>query len=183
MKFPRFIAVAAASLAFAASGCLVSETPLLDAQTGRGAPLGDGRYDVCQYEEGDADCTPMRISRDGSGLYTMVVEDDADDVTLARFRRIGRGAWLAQMSGEDDGGYFYLYGERRDEGFTLYLMMCEELPPALREKYVGRGEMEVEDDNFACNVKSRAAATAAAKAYMTMEREAAAARIVYRPAQ
>lgn len=168
-------------VALALSACLVSETPLLDAQSGRGAPLGDGLYDVCQHEEGEADCTSMDVARDRTGLYRMVVTDDEDDITVVRFRRVGRGAWLTQMSGEEDGAYFYLYGEKRDEGFTLFLMMCAELPAAVREKYVARGEMEVEDDNFACNVKTLAAASAAARAYMKMDRAGDAPRIVYRP--
>lgn len=169
------------ALALALGGCLVSEEPLLDAKNGRAAPLVPGAYDACQYEAdgGEPDCRVMEVKRAKDARYEFYDEED-EELTFIRFRRIGRGIWLAQLIGEDDEDYFYFVGERRNGDFVLTMIMCEDIPESVRAKYSARGEMEVDDDASVCEVKTLRAATASAKAYRTATTPESRSHIVYR---
>jgi hypothetical protein len=157
----RFVAVAAL---LAASGCLVSETPLFDAGNARSKPLKAGRYSVCSYSSDapdDSECNPADVSVDRSGLYKLTVEDD---VVEARFRKVARGAWAAQFAEDGEESHYY-FGARKDGVFTLTMMWCENLPEELRNDLVDRGDLVVENDNKVCNISDARAVVAAARAY------------------
>lgn len=175
----RLFAIAAG---LALGGCLISEAPLLDAKNGRARPLDPGLYEACEHdgEGGEPECKEIDISRDGAALYALSAEDE-DETTLARFRRIARGAFLAQLNeAEDDDEYFYFIGETAGEDFVMAMIVCEDIPEAVRAKYSARGEMEVDEDASTCVVNTLGAATAAAKAYRAATTPESRSRIVYR---
>lgn len=143
------------------TGCLVSEEPVLDGSNGRARPLSEGPHLMCPVDEAD-ECQSMTVARDSTGLYSFVAEDDAP--TKMRFRRIGRRGYAAQS--QEDDGYAYYYGAGDSRHFRLTMMMCPDLPAALRVRLIERGALETEDDNFeTCIVKNRNGLTAAAKSY------------------
>jgi len=152
----------------ALGGCLISEAPLLDAKNGRAAPLDPGLYEACEHdgEGGEPECNRIDVSRDGAALYTFRAEDE-DETTFARFRRLARGAWLTQLSGEEDEDYFYFLGETAGDDFVMAMIVCEAIPEAVRAKYSARGEMEVDEGKYAstCVAKTLRAAIAGAKAF------------------
>jgi hypothetical protein len=162
------------------SACLISETPLLDAMNGKATPLDPGDYNACSVEEegGEPDCKAMKVSRDETALYRFDAADE-DEPTFARFRKIGTGAWVAQLSSEDDGSYFYFLSEAHGDEFVMALIDCEDIPKAVRDRYVKRGQMEVEDDATACNAKALAAVTGSAKAFRKAAPISTRARIIY----
>ena len=176
----RLFAIAAG---LALGGCLISEAPLLDAKNGRATPLDPGLYEACEFdgEGGEPECNEIDISRDGAALYALSAEDE-DETTFARFRRIARGAFLAQLNEaeDDDDEYFYFIGETAGEDFVMAMIVCEDIPEAVRAKYSARGEMEVDEDASTCVAKSLGAATAAAKAYRAATKPESRSRIVYR---
>lgn len=162
-------------------GCLISETALLDARNGRAAPLESGEYLACEHdgEGGAPDCRRMAIARDRSGLYALRAEDE-EQAVYARFRRIGRRAYLAQLIGEDDEDYFFFLGERKGGAFTLMMINCEDIPGDVRARYVARGEMTVDDSVTTCVATTLRAATASAKAYRAAAPLSSRPRVVYR---
>lgn len=176
----RLFAIAAG---LALGGCLISEAPLLDAKNGRARPLDPGLYEACEHdgEGGEPECKEIDIRRDGAGLYGLRAEGE-DETTLARFRRIARGAFLAQLNGseDEDEDYFYFIGETAGEDFVMAMIVCEDIPEAVRAKYSARGEMEVDEDASTCVVNTLRAATAAAKAYRAATKPESRSRIVYR---
>ena len=177
----RKFAVLLAALAL--GGCLISEEPLLDANNGRGRPLVPGLFEACDYSEDDedADCKNVMVARDATGLYRLLPEaDPEDEALLVRFKRIARGAWLAQFRGEDDDDYFYFVGVAGESKFVLTMIQCEDLPAELRDKYVARGEMEVEDDYSVCMAKTLRAAKAAAKVYIGANPPPSRAKTIYK---
>ncbi len=144
------------------SGCLVSEDPVLDANNGRATPLGPGAYVMCPVGEEADDCQLMEVSFDASRLYTFASEDE--DPTEMRFRRVGHRGYAVQ-SREDD-SYVYYYGSGGRHQFQLTMMMCADLPEALRLQLIERGDLETENDDFeTCMVKTRKGLTASASAY------------------
>lgn len=156
----------AAGAAFALSGCLVSEVPLLDENTGRATPINNGVYTICPVSDdaGD-DCNTFAVDSDETGLYRFIKDDEPDDATLMRFRRVGRGGYLVQ-SDESDENYAYYYGAGDSEFIRLQMMMCNELPERERQRLIDRGDMEVDDDNSdICILKSLRGARKAAKIY------------------
>lgn len=174
----RLFAIAAG---LALGGCLISEAQLLDAKNGRARPLDPGLYEACEHdgEGGEPDCKEIDISRNGAALYGLRA-DGEDETTFARFRRIARGAFLAQLNGAEDEDYFYFLGEAAGEAFVMAMIVCEDIPEAVREKYSARGEMEIDEDASTCVAKTLGAATAAAKAYRAATTPESRSRIVYR---
>lgn len=168
----------------ALSGCLVSEEPLLDARSGRATPIAPGLYEACEIDadRSSHDCETMEVMRDDSALYSFILREDGEEeeTTRARFRRLGSGAWLAQLYGDEDEDYFYFLAEAVAGDFVMAMIVCEDIPAATRAKYVGRGEMEVDESASACVVSSLRAAIAAAKAYRSAIPMESRSRIVYR---
>lgn len=166
LSFRLFGLVAALMLA----GCLISKEPLLDARNGRAMPLDPGIYDACQFDDqsGEPDCRNMDVRRAKGGIYEFRSEDenaDADELIYARFRRIAHGVWLAQLIGQDDEDYFYFLAETVGDGFAMAMIVCGDIPEAVRAKYSARGEMKVDHDASTCEVNTLRAATASALAY------------------
>lgn len=171
---------AAAAACLALSACLISEEPLLDAANGNATPIADGDYVACQTgeEQSEPDCKATAISHDDTGLYRFVVEGE-DEVTLLRFRKLALKAWTAQLSGEDDDDYFYFIAKSGAAAFSLTMIVCEDIPKSIRNKYVKRGEMDVDESASVCTAKSLRAVTASAKAYLGPKAPKAKSQIVY----
>lgn len=173
----HFGAGAAASLAL--SACLISEEPLLDQRTGRATPFEPGSYRACEIEKDhEPDCRTAAISRDETRLYRFAVGGE-DDVTFMRFRRLAKSAWLAQIYGEDDEDYFYFLAEREGEDIALTMVVCEGVAENVRERYVARGEMEVDDNATTCTAKSLSAVMASAQAFRDAGKPGADGKMVY----
>ena len=175
----RWTAAAAACLSLPA--CLISETPLLDAKTGKATPFAAGDYVACQVEadEPEPDCKETAITRDDTGQYRFSVEGE-DEPTFLRFRKVGQAGWLAQLGGgEDDDAFFYFVARSTTDGFTLAMIVCEDIPKSIRKKYMARGEMEVDDSASVCTASSLGAVTASAKAALAVGAPAPKAQIIY----
>ncbi len=143
------------------SGCLVSEEPVLDAATGKGRPFAQGQYTACDSETAE-DCTLFAITRLDDGSYSLTAEDE--DPAIFRFRRIARDAYAVQ-SAEDD-GYAYYYGAGDSSGFSLTMMLCQDLPETLRAKLIAKNDLSTQDQDFeVCTVETMKGLVAAAKAY------------------
>ena len=171
------LTVFAASLFLAA--CLVSEEPLLDQRTGRAKPFESGAYQACEISEGhEADCRKTEISRDETGLYRFAAENE-EEASFLRFRRLARGAWLAQISEEGDEGYFYFLAEQDGGSVALTMILCKGVPETVRQHFVARDEMHVDDDASTCNAKSLSAVMASAQAFRAAGKPGADGKIVY----
>lgn len=145
-------------------GCLVSETPILDATNGKAKPFEDGLYEICDgTEEADsADCNTFAVERDVTGAYAFTMEDE--DPAAMRFRRVARNAYAVQ-SKEDD-SYAYYFGSGNSQRFRLTLMNCQHLPSMLRARLIARNDLATEHEDFEfCTVNTLKGLTAAAKAY------------------
>ncbi len=157
------LAVAGASLF---SGCLVSENPILDETNGRATPIKPGAYIACPLsDDADAsDCDAMIVFHDAGGLYRFEKEDEKP--SLFRFRKIARRGYAVQTTEDSDDSYLYYYGQRNGKRFRLTMMMCAELPAALRDDLIANGDLASEDDDFeTCVVNTLSGLTQAAKAY------------------
>lgn len=151
-------------VALALGGCLVSETPVLDARNGKALPLNPGPHFICGLtEDGEAeDCELFAVLRDDEGGFVFLKE--GEDPTHMRFRRFARNAYAAQ-SAEDD-AYLYYYAAGGGEKLVLVMMNCPDLPQRLRDRLIDRNHLEAEENDFnVCTVKTLAGLTAAAKAY------------------
>lgn len=156
-------------LSLALAGCLVSEAPVLDGKTGKAKPLKDGDYRVCQPKDdtGEPDCSVFAISRGADGVYTLAMEGEAP--ALMRFRRIASKAYAVQ-SKEGDDSYAYYFGAGDSERFLLTMMVCQDLPPALRTALIASGDLAAEGDDFeVCAVNTLKGLEAAARAYQRGE--------------
>ena len=145
-------------------GCLVSEQQLLDAKSGKAKPLADGSYTSCNLNEDGAkvDCSNFMLTRRSDGAYNFDLEDE--ERSILRFRRVARGAYVAQS--EDDGVYMYFYGFGDGKELSLVLMNCPDLPNNLRSNLIDGGDMTAEDDEFSvCKVNTMKGLVGAAKAY------------------
>ncbi|GJL90389.1 hypothetical protein [Hyphococcus sp.] len=145
-------------------GCLVSETPILDATNGKAKPFEDGLYQICDGAEGDesADCNVFSVKRDETGAYAFIME--GEDPAAMRFRRVARNAYAVQ-SAEDD-SFAYYFGAGDSQSFQLTLMNCKHLPSALRARLISRNDLSTEHEDFEfCTVNTLKGLTAAAKAY------------------
>jgi hypothetical protein len=164
------------------SACLISETPLLDATTGKATPFAAGDYTACQVDadQTEPDCKGTAITYDDTGRYSFIVEGE-DEPTFVRFRKAGQAGWLAQLGGgdDDDDGFFYFAARELSDGFTLAMIVCEDIPKSIRKKYVARGEMEVDDSASVCTASSLGAVTASAKAALAVGAPAPKAQIIY----
>lgn len=174
----RFIPVI---MAAALGGCLISEKPLLDESNGRATPIAPGLYDACQYDGngGEPDCKQMQVSLGDDGQYGFL-EEDEDETTFIRFRRISRMAWLAQLNGEDEDDYYYFLAETEGEDFVMAMVVCEDIPEKTRSKLVARKEMEIVDKGATCVAKTLHAAIAATNAYRKSTSPDKRSHIVYR---
>ncbi|GEM_PF-1402910 len=156
----------AGALAALLGGCLISEDPVLNARNGNAKPLAPGDYQSCPVNDDDdePDCQFMSVTRDRTGLYKFVSSED-QEVTEMRFRRVGRAGYAVQANGADD-GYAYYYGAGDTKKFRLVLMMCGDLPDAMRAKLIARGDLETDEDGYTtCAVKTVRGLTDPAKAY------------------
>ncbi|HXI88125.1 MAG TPA: hypothetical protein VNH64_11740 [Parvularculaceae bacterium] len=180
----------AAGLALLLTGCLVSEKPLLDEHNGRATPIAAGDYNACKYYDqngGAPECSRAHVAFDKTGLYSIKIDDDGDDddkPLSVRFRRLGGGAWLAQLGETSDTDNMYYIAEVEGDDFIMALINCEDLPEALRDKYVARGEMKVDTDATihvtTCTANTLGAVAAAAKAFRDGAPISMRARIVFR---
>jgi len=165
LQIIRTLLVSAAMVAL--SGCLVSENPVLDARTGRATPIAAGAYEMCPVGEKAkaGDCERFFITIDKTKLYRLENEGDEEPAEM-RLRRVGRNGYAVQLIGENDDGYSYYYGRKDDDSFFMTLMMCSDLPEALREKLIANGGFTLDGESRdICGVKTIAALAAAAKAY------------------
>ncbi len=156
-------AVAGASIL---GGCLLSETPILDATNGRATPIKSGAYIACPLkDDADAsDCSELIVSHDASGLYRF--ENLDEKPSLFRFRKIARRGYAVQTTEDSDDSYMYYYGRRVGKRFRLTMMMCAELPASLRDALIANGDLASEDDDFeSCVVNTLKGLTKASKAY------------------
>lgn len=150
---------------FILGGCLVSETPVLDASNGRATPLKQGVYLSCEAgeDEPEGDCVEFSVSYDKTGGYMFLVDDD--DPVEIRFRRVGRRGYAVQESDADAGFVFY-YALKTSQGLRLIMMQCADLPDRLRARLIQNGDMSSDDDSFeTCTVHNLRAVAAAARAY------------------
>ncbi|GJL94374.1 MAG: hypothetical protein DHS20C05_07790 [Hyphococcus sp.] len=149
----------------AVSGCLVSETPVLDASNGAATPLGPGDYVSCPVDDEaeESDCEDLKISHDASGLYSAVTS--SDEAMEWRFRRVARGGYAVQVKESD--GYAYYYGRMAGEALRMTFMQCPSLPADLRASLIRRGDLatEDEDDFETCAVNTVRGLSKSAKAY------------------
>ncbi len=158
-------------LAFAAlalSGCLVSETPILNAENGKARALKPGDYQMCPLSDDVTpdDCDPIRITKANDYAIHMVNLDDASDVIELRFRRIARSAYAVQQWEVGDDGYMYYYGKGNAKSFVMTLMICSDLPDRLRADLISKGDLEPEDESFdSCVVETADGLVQSAKAY------------------
>jgi len=119
--------------ALALSACLVSGDPLIapeDADT----PLRAGLYDQYELEPGaepDFD-GHMELVRRGDDYA--ILEDDEDDGSLMRLRRIGTALYAAQVWEMGDEGFMYLAVRPQDGGALFWFGDCEALGEADRER-------------------------------------------------
>ena len=158
-------AAVCAAVALSLSACLISDQPLLDPANAGAAPLEPGSYESCERDDdGDMDdCAPLDIARE-DGVYRLQPLDD-EEATLALFRPIGGGAFLAQMWGESDSDYFYFYADAREGALRLVMIECADLPEKLRASLSRRGALEIDDGGETCVAKTLNGAEAAARAY------------------
>lgn len=163
MRASLRFAVSAAALLLGA--CLISDQPLLDDANAVATPLEVGSYQSCQRddEDGEPECTPLDATLVGA-LYRFEAVDE-EEPTLARFRAIGSGAFLAQMWGASDKDFFYFYADQKEGALRLIMIQCADLPKTLRDRLVRRGDLEVEEGGETCIAKTLKGAEAAAKAY------------------
>lgn len=167
-KFKALIGLAGA---MALCGCLVSEEPILNAQSGTATPLDPGNYSVCpiddEADEDDCELYSLVVSEDGLHLFSQPdaeAEDSYDGDAQMRMRRIGRDGYAIQSLEGDS--YVFYYGAGDSEEFRLEMMLCADLPEDLRSRLIERGDLEAEDEDFeACVVKTQRALVDAAKAY------------------
>ncbi len=145
-------------------GCLVSETPILDAINGKATPFADGAYQICDGTEDaeTAECNVFSVARDDTGAYAFTME--GEDPAEMRFRRVARNAYAVQ-SKEDD-SYAYYFGSGDSRRFELTLMNCQHLPSAMRARLITNNDLATEHEDFEfCTVNTLKGLTAAAKAY------------------
>ena len=153
-------------VAFALAGCLVSEEPVLDERTGKARPLGVGAYEMCPVsnDADEDDCEQFTISVDATGLYRFQSDDEEDDASYLRFRRIARDAYAVQ-TGEDD-GYMYYFGRGDADHFELLMMLCASLSEKTRDRLIDNGDLSSDDDDFeTCAVNTLAGLRVAALDY------------------
>ena len=147
-------------------GCLVSREPVLDEANGKATPLAAGSYKACPVDEGEEDCARLNVTIDETGLYTMVAEDNAADITKMRMRRIARNGFAVQAFEVGGQGFGYFHARPEDDDFLLTMLMCDQLPEKLRRRLIKKKELVAEAENFEfCTVGSVSALKAAAKAY------------------
>lgn len=159
------VALALAAM-LALAGCLVSETPVLDAKTGKARPFSDGDYLACPLEDGEiasgADCDRFAVERQKTRDYLFLTE--GEEPARLRFRKIARGGYAVQSAESDS--FVYYYGKQSDGGLLLVMMNCPELPAELRARLIARGDLETDDDDFeVCAVKTLRGLVEPAKAY------------------
>lgn len=157
---------AAAAVAALLSGCLTSDTPLLNDTNAKAKPLSPGAYQSCDVgepdESGAPECRAVVVTLEGA-LYSIAPQ--GEDVTLARFKSLGSKAFLAQMSEEGEGGFFYFYVVKTADGVKMSMVDCPEIPQRTRDSLVRSGGLEVSSDGRSCTAKTLRAAERATKAY------------------
>ncbi len=155
----------AAIAALMLGGCLVSETPILDAKSGKAKPFKDGSYQICDgtEEPNSAECNVFSVTRDASGAYSFAME--GEDPAAMRFRRIGRNAYAVQSA--EESSFSYYFGEGDSKRFVLTMMNCKHLPAKVRDGLIAKQDISTEDDDFeVCTVNTLKGLTASAKAYL-----------------
>jgi hypothetical protein len=96
----RWTMALAIPLAMALGGCFISEQPLI------GAGEAVFPFETLSYKQGSEE-KPAELVRDGD---TYVIPDPEGKVRVeVRFKELGDGLYLAQMSGEEDGKLSILY--------------------------------------------------------------------------
>jgi hypothetical protein len=175
--------IAAVSAALAVSGCLTSDGLLFDQKNARALAFEEGRYDACQQDSptDEPDCKGVDVTRDSTGLYAFQIDEEGESPTYTRFKRIGSGAWAAQLWGPGDDHPFYFLTTKSGAEMTFSMIDCESLPESFKSRYVKRGQLEVQDSST-CVAKTAGVVVAAAKAWRTTDASKTGARIVYRKA-
>lgn len=150
------------------AGCLVSETPLLDARTAGAAPLAAGPYRACSAGEDAANepCSALSVERLGAATIFVMQEDDGPDRTEALFRPLSGGGYLIQMKSEGDDGYLFFYGESSKGAFAFSLIDCQSIPVADKNRLVERGRLGVSGDGLTCTARARKGAERGARAFV-----------------
>jgi hypothetical protein len=146
------------------TGCLVSETPILDANNGKAKPLADGTYQICDGTEDaeSAECNTFNVARDDTGAYAFIME--GEDPAAMRFRRVARNAYAVQSAEGDS--FAYYFGSGDSQRFQLTQMNCQHLPDGLRARLIARKDLATEHEDFeVCTVNTLRGLTEAAKAY------------------
>ena len=151
-------------MAVVLTGCIVSEEPLLDKRSGRSKPVKSGDYTSCPIRDGevDGDCTQMKVIFGRDRQYRLEPKDE--EPNFVRFRRMGRGDYLAQVTGGEPDGYIYFLATRISDGMEWRLLDCGEIPEELRAKMIARAELE-EQEYGVCVVKKLRVAMKIARAF------------------
>lgn len=174
---------AAAAAALALAGCLTSDGLLFDQKNARALALDEGRYDACQYDNPTAapDCKGVDVTRDATGLYTFQIDEEGEPPTFVRFKRIGSGAFAAQLWNPGDDDPFYFLVTRAGAELSFSMIDCKSLPDSYKSRYVARGQLEIRDSST-CVAKTAGAVVAGAKAWRGTDQPKTGPRIVYRTA-
>lgn len=162
------------------TGCMTSKGLLFTEKNAKASPLKAGVYEVCQIEKNGppADCKEVAVSRDASGKYTFQIDEPGESATYGRFKGgAGRGAYAAQLWGEDDDNPFYFLAWREGGAFALSMIDCDALPGVWKDRYKAKGQLEVSGNT--CTVSTAGAVISAAKAYKRTDPAANGQRLVY----
>lgn len=160
------------------AGCLTSEGPLFNETNARALALDAGLWRGCETDAAPPDdCRDVTLARDETGLYTFSA-DGEDGATFARFRKLGAKTFSAQLWSEDDDDPFYFLVTKKGAGAEFSMIDCEKLPPAYKQRYVAKGELEVKDEST-CVAKTVRAVDAAARAWAKTDAAKTGSRIIY----
>ncbi len=163
MKFFKRLAIAGAGIAL--GGCLVSDEPLFDAETGSAPALASGRYQACSEpaETEEPDCQTISVQRRDDGAYEFVVEET--DTILVRFHAMGGADYAAQFADDEGDGYQYYWAQKSGEALRLAMIWCAALPDELRAAMRTDGLIAYKDGESTCTALTAEAVVKAAGAY------------------
>jgi len=163
MRRPRLIIAAAGGLMLA--GCLVSDDPLFDAETGSAAPMQSGRHKACSApSNGETpECDLVDVTRRDDGAYDFFI--DETDQIVVRFHEIDAVTYAAQFEDDDGDGFQYYWAAREGDTLSLAMIWCEDLPESLRNAMRDDGLIAFEEGGSTCTALKPEAVVRAAGAY------------------